>query len=222
MVPTHLGDSGSVSQGENAIYVYVSHVTWREVDRAVVEERVSHHLDREPEPFHWVRSVDGKPELVGDDGVPLPVHINVSHTHQFAQIAVSRDVEVGVDVEYIRPDRSYLEIAHYSFRPEEIRALESCPVDEIPGRFVAIWTRKEAVVKSIGGSAARLLDRFAVQTGGTRVSSHTLIHPVPQGEAESPADIDVCYRDLPVGMHHRATIAWRNNQLPTRVFYRRL
>jgi 4'-phosphopantetheinyl transferase len=81
----------------------------------------------------------GKPYL------PLTpdLRFNLSRSHDRALIAVSREVEVGVDVERIRPIPNYVAVAERFFPPDE-----GPPVDEID--FFRHWTRIEALLKARG------------------------------------------------------------------------
>jgi 4'-phosphopantetheinyl transferase len=81
----------------------------------------------------------GKPYL------PLTpeLRFNLSRSHDRALIAVSCDVEVGVDIERIRPIPNYAEVANRFFPPDEDQ-----PVDEAD--FFRHWTRIEALLKARG------------------------------------------------------------------------
>jgi phosphopantetheinyl transferase len=81
----------------------------------------------------------GKPYL------PLApeVRFNLSRSHDRALIAVSTEVEVGVDIERIRPMVNYAAVADRYFPPDE-----AAPVDEAD--FFRRWTRIEALLKARG------------------------------------------------------------------------
>jgi len=81
----------------------------------------------------------GKPYL------PLApeVRFNLSRSHDRALIAVSTEVEVGVDIERIRPMVNYSAVAERYFPPDE-----AAPVDEVD--FFRRWTRIEALLKARG------------------------------------------------------------------------
>ena len=85
-------------------------------------------------------SGNGKPFL------PAAPHVkfNLSHSHEMALVAVTLEVEVGVDVEWIRPMPDYREIAERFFPPAEATRV----TDEAD--FFRRWTRLESVVKACG------------------------------------------------------------------------
>jgi len=85
---------------------------------------------------------------VGEKGKPyLPhapeVKFNLSHSHERALIAVSRETEVGVDIEYKRTMVDYLAVAEHFFPPGE-------PAPRNETDFFRRWTRIEALLKARG------------------------------------------------------------------------
>jgi 4'-phosphopantetheinyl transferase len=85
-------------------------------------------------------SGNGKPFL------PASPHVkfNLSHSREMALVAVTLEVEVGVDVEWIRPMPDYRDIAERFFPPSQSAQV----TDEAD--FFRRWTRLEAVVKACG------------------------------------------------------------------------
>jgi 4'-phosphopantetheinyl transferase len=81
----------------------------------------------------------GKPYLAH---VP-PLYFNLSHSHQHALVAVSREAEVGVDIERIRAVPGLAAIAERFFPPGE-----DPPANEID--FFRRWTQIEALLKASG------------------------------------------------------------------------
>jgi 4'-phosphopantetheinyl transferase len=89
--------------------------------------------------LEFARLEKGKPFL------PLApeVRFNLSRSCERALIAVSREVEVGVDIERIRPIPNYAAVAERFFPPDE-----DPPADEAD--FFRRWTRIEARLKACG------------------------------------------------------------------------
>ena len=71
------------------------------------------------------------------------IGFNLSHSHEMALIAVARGVEVGVDIEKLRPIPQYAAIAERFFPPDA-----EPPTDEAD--FFRRWTRIEALLKARG------------------------------------------------------------------------
>ncbi|HHT9135539.1 MAG TPA: 4'-phosphopantetheinyl transferase family protein, partial [Candidatus Avalokitesvara rifleensis] len=68
------------------------------------------YLETEPTQLRFCYGPYGKPELAGKMG-GKSIRFNVSHSHKIALYAVTRYGEIGIDVEYIRPDLTGEEIA---------------------------------------------------------------------------------------------------------------
>ncbi|MGH8995500.1 MAG: 4'-phosphopantetheinyl transferase family protein [Acidimicrobiales bacterium] len=87
----------------------------------------------------------GKPSAPGSD-----LRFNASHSGALFVIATSWEVEVGVDVEVIRPNAEVDRIAKRFFSVNERRALAALPDGpRLVGSFEC-WTRKEAYLKGVG------------------------------------------------------------------------
>jgi 4'-phosphopantetheinyl transferase len=85
----------------------------------------------------------GRPELAR----PGP-SFSISHAGEFAALAVTYAGPVGLDVEPLsRTVRRGL-VADRAFSPEERSLLQDCPEDPLP--FLAVWTRRESLVKAAG------------------------------------------------------------------------
>ena len=90
-----------------------------------------------------------KPRLVLSPGAPK-VFFNVSHSADYAVIAVSRDAEVGVDIEQIRAGQPFQGLARRFYSPGENGWLESIAPERQAEAFCRIWSVKEAVLKCAG------------------------------------------------------------------------
>ncbi|HEV2656716.1 MAG TPA: 4'-phosphopantetheinyl transferase superfamily protein, partial [Ktedonobacteraceae bacterium] len=98
-------------------------------------------------------------EVSDEEGAPT---FNVSHTHGMALFAFTRGREVGVDIEYMLPDRAELSIARRFFSPYEVAALQAVPAAQQTQAFFSCWTRKEAYVKTRGLGLSLDLNLFDV------------------------------------------------------------
>ncbi|MFH9575373.1 4'-phosphopantetheinyl transferase family protein [Streptomyces sp. NPDC017454] len=112
----------------------------------------------------------GKPAL--PPGAP-PVHFSLSHSGGHAVAAVSVGREVGVDIEHPR-DRFPLEaFARRYFPPAERDLVLSAPCGDRQRVFLALWTRKEALVKAAGSGIASGVRQQVGATAGTAVVKAT-------------------------------------------------
>lgn len=107
------------------------------------------YLNEQPQTLRFSYGSYGKPALTGCSGVE-PLTFNLSHSGDWALLAVSRLHAVGVDVERIREGVEYASVAGELFCPEERRHLERLGGDEHTIAFFQYWTHKECVLKALG------------------------------------------------------------------------
>jgi 4'-phosphopantetheinyl transferase len=119
------------------------------------------YLSCEPGVISFVAGEHGKPFLHPDHNSDL--QFNLSHSEDMAVLAVARELEVGVDVEWIRPVEE--RIAEKFFSPAEQRALADLPPEWVTRGFFECWTGKEAFVKARGTGLSLPLDSFDVSLG---------------------------------------------------------
>ena len=103
----------------------------------------------------------GKPFLA-NTRLAQGLRFNLSHSHQLALIAVARDRELGIDIEYMRPDFVTEDIANHFFSPAEVADFLAVPGDLKTRSFFNCWTRKEAYIKARGEGMYCPLDQFDV------------------------------------------------------------
>jgi 4'-phosphopantetheinyl transferase len=103
------------------------------------------YLNREPRGFHFTQNPFGKPGLANSD-----IHFNVSHSGTLALIAITRDIDIGVDIELHRPLEDMSGLAHMVFDSQDMEHWSALPQNQRTSAFYRAWTRKEAVAKAIG------------------------------------------------------------------------
>ena len=123
--------------------------------RAKLREILACYVNRAPERIEFRTNAYGKPST-------SHVFFNVSHSHDFAMIAVSRTREVGIDVERIDEKFMRDNIAGRFFSPREIAELNAVPAADRTQAFFNCWTRKEAYVKARGLGLSLALSSFDV------------------------------------------------------------
>jgi 4'-phosphopantetheinyl transferase len=77
-------------------------------------------------------------------------------------LAIGCGRDVGVDIEHIRADFAYEQIAERFFSRNEVAMLRALPLALQPGAFFDCWTRKEAYIKARGEGLSLALDGFDV------------------------------------------------------------
>jgi len=128
----------------------LSHIALRDI--------LSRYLHIQPEKIIFTVGEYGKPAVVSN----LNLDFNLSHSGDYALIAVARGHKTGVDVEHFREELEIEKIAQRFFSNEENAELMSLPLDQQPTGFFNCWTRKEAYIKAHGLGLSLPLDSFDV------------------------------------------------------------
>ena len=148
------------------------------LSHGVLRHILAAHTGREPAAITYALSPWGKPSLYG--GGP---QFNLSHAGDCVLVAVSADQPVGVDVEAMRalPDADAL-VTRF-FAVEEQQAYRACSATARIQAFYAIWTRKEAYSKALGGGLSIPLDAFAVSLE----APVRVLRPFPEAPSPGPS-----------------------------------
>lgn len=107
----------------------------------------------------------GKPRLSNEVNNYLDIRFSISHSGNLSLLAVTRGLEIGVDVEAMNPKLPLEEIAKRFFSANENRKLWQLPLALQAECFFSCWTRKEAYLKALGEGLAVPLDSFDVAFG---------------------------------------------------------
>lgn len=92
---------------------------------------------------------------------------NVSHADEDWLLALTPEGRLGVDIERVRPLDDLDAVAGMNFSEREREALARVPQAVRLRAFYRCWTRKEALVKAMGGGLNLPLQQFSVtMTGG--------------------------------------------------------
>jgi 4'-phosphopantetheinyl transferase len=126
------------------------------------------------------RSCTGKPYLEG----LRQLRFSLAHSETLALVAISGDVELGVDVELRRAVPDAAALAARYFAAEEARALAALPSGAHSDTFLRYWTIKEAVLKATGEGLLRALDSFRV-TAGLDEPATLVVFGGPHGPADA-------------------------------------
>ena len=117
------------------------------------------YLNLAPQDVRFSYTEYGKPHLPFDLA-PSDITFNLTHSHELAMLAVTRARQIGVDLEYVRPDLESESIAERFFARAEVTTLLSQPPPQRTEAFFHCWTRKEAFIKAVGEGLSYPLDQF--------------------------------------------------------------
>jgi len=127
--------------------------------RGLLRELLQRYIAVAPGCLQFSYGRHGKPALAAPAEGSW-VRFNVSHAQDLAIYAFCRNQEVGIDIEYIRSDIEYEEIACHVFSPNEVATLFALPSHERAAALFRCWTMNEAYVKGHGDGLSIPLDQF--------------------------------------------------------------
>ncbi len=78
------------------------------------------------------------------------IEFNLSHCENMALLAVTKQIPIGIDLEFIRPRPSQLKIAQRMFPEPIYKELQKQPSDQFDTAFFRHWTELEARAKCAG------------------------------------------------------------------------
>ncbi|MFI4938614.1 MAG: 4'-phosphopantetheinyl transferase family protein [Candidatus Berkiellales bacterium] len=118
---------------------------------------LSHYLKTSPQKIKFQYTSYGKPYLENTD-----LAFNTSHSGKYIVYAITRKACIGVDVEEIKYDLDFLQLAKTTFSEAEYLNFIKLPVEDRAFAFYRLWTRKEAFLKAIGTGLHYPLDEVEV------------------------------------------------------------
>ena len=150
------------------------------VARGVLRKLLGRYLQTEPGRIAFVYQAFGKPDLSPEFGGRLK--FNLSHSAGLALIAIAAESDVGVDLEYVRAQSDYAELARHFFSAAEVEQLSALPDHLYAEAFIGCWTKKEAYVKARGRGLALPRQSFTV--------------PLTSDPAQGPATLEAASNDI--------------------------
>jgi 4'-phosphopantetheinyl transferase len=131
------------------------------VCRAILRGILAQYMDIEPAQIEFCYGRHGKPVLAAAFQ-NRELRFNVSHSHEIALFAFTRQREIGVDIERIRPLSDVKQIVERYFSYRERKMFRSLPTAQRFPTFFTWWTCKEAYLKALGEGLAYPLDQVDV------------------------------------------------------------
>jgi phosphopantetheinyl transferase len=132
-------------------------------------------------PHHWqfAKGKNDRPVLADDEDQPQ-LRFSLSRGRRAAAVAVSRALDVGLDLEPCRLQRGMTILYDFLTR-EERQRIRRLPVTHREAEFVRIWTVKEARAKLDGrGVAAPCFSAREGRVTAGRASCATFVIPRPE------------------------------------------
>jgi 4'-phosphopantetheinyl transferase len=119
------------------------------IRRGRLRQLLGRRLGLAPERVRFAYGAWGKPTLAGPYPSAASIQFSLSHTGDTAVIAVAA-TRLGVDVERVREDLPFAELASRHFAPVEVATLSTTADARRAEGFFRSWTRHEALLKGFG------------------------------------------------------------------------
>lgn len=149
-----------------------------------------------------LRDTRGRPHL---DEPFRGYDCNWSHSGEGLLVTLGQGLQVGADLEWLRPRRRALALAERYFTADETRWLADLDPVRRERTFLRLWCAKEAVLKAHGHGLAFGLDRIAF--GERDGTLHLLGCDPALGRAQ-----DWSLREIEPAPGYIGALAWRRRQ----------
>lgn len=125
------------------------------VARGLLKLFLAEYLQIKPENIKFTYNQYGKPFVEG-------IHFNISHSKDIIVFAFSKDLQLGIDIEYMKDNVKYKQLINRFFSSLEIKDFLSLDESFHQEAFFNGWSRKEAYIKAVGKGLNIPLDSFDV------------------------------------------------------------
>ena len=117
--------------------------------RGTLRMILQRYLHTQAAQIRFANGPHGKPYIT--EPVTSPRYIfNLSHSAEWALLAIAVNRQVGIDIECHRRTINYPGMINRICSPREKVFLNDLPAEEQQKMFLTCWTRKEAYVKALG------------------------------------------------------------------------
>ncbi len=130
------------------------------VAHAALRRILGNYLNLAPVAIRFQYNSFKKPHVANEGAAK--VSFNLSHSQQYALVAVTLSHDLGVDIEYMKKSRDLSQIAERFFSEKEFEEYHSLASEQKLEGFYNAWTRKEAFIKAMGQGLFCSLKDFVV------------------------------------------------------------
>jgi 4'-phosphopantetheinyl transferase len=119
------------------------------VSHGMLRSILGYYLQQPPASLKFFNDARGKPHLkIPDHG--QKIFFSLSHSHDMALCAIAWDLQIGADIEHIRPLSHMESIARKYFSESELKSILDASSSDRNRNFFFYWTMKEACLKASG------------------------------------------------------------------------
>lgn len=116
------------------------------ISRGVLRSLLGNYLKQAPGSIEITCGTWGKPILT----ISNILHFNLSHSRDYVLYAVTKDYEVGIDLEYKDKNIKIGDMVPYIFSESELKYWKSLNHEDGLDFFFKLWVCKEATLKASG------------------------------------------------------------------------
>jgi 4'-phosphopantetheinyl transferase len=162
------------------------------VTQGLLRTILAKYLHVDPATIEFEYGVAGKPYLAAN-GSTQPLKFNLSHSGGTALVAVTRENDIGIDIEHMTLGRDLTQLAENSLTRSEWKLWSNAINASQRKIFYRLWVRKEAYLKGTGTGLSFPVNRVDVSVASYR-PDHTVTVPFVDGK---PAPWSIYDLDLP-------------------------
>lgn len=129
--------------------------------RSTLRLLLGYYTQSDPRNITFDLNAYGKPFLAAPKTTPV-LQFNISHSDELALYAFAYERLLGIDIEHMRDNIGYEDLARHSFSPTEQAVLHALPPEQKQRAFFQCWSRKEAYIKARGMGLSLPLHTFDV------------------------------------------------------------
>ena len=137
--------------------------------RRLLRRVLAHYTGIAPQSIEFLRTDKGKPYLPQSD-----IHFSLSHSGDWALMAVGKVEMIGVDIEVRRDSRDLCGIAENYYHPHESARLQELKDEDQADYFYRLWTLKEAFFKAIGTGVSAGLEKIAFELESNELEANRI------------------------------------------------
>ncbi len=117
--------------------------------RGILRQLLGIYLQSSGEGISFTYNPQGKPQLAPCFS-KVNIQFNISHSQDLALYSFSYQQKIGIDLEYLRENVDYENIAQRFFCEREFKLISTCEQEQKKTIFYQLWTAKEAYLKATG------------------------------------------------------------------------
>lgn len=132
--------------------------------QGAVRQILSKYLEKPSSQIEIKHSQNGKP-IIHKKGGGVEIQFSLAHSEDMAVCALSPDINLGVDIQFMHPFINVDRWIVTNFTEEEREYFYGCDQNSRLNRLFTLWARKEAFINAIGQGLSFPLKECSVLDG---------------------------------------------------------